>query len=72
MILLPMETIAEQDTANFDRHFRALAYSHQGSVVDSEVVFSDEAVEAAHDRLMALPHAAPSYVVGPFRTRRVS
>lgn len=52
--------------------YRVLGTGANGSVTGSEVVESDDALEAAHDRIMALPGTRMAETMGPFRDRRIA
>lgn len=50
--------------------YRVIGTSATGSATGNEVVESDHELEAAHDRIMAIPGTRHAETMGPFRSRK--
>lgn len=64
--------IPEKMDSAYEWHFRVIGYSSRGSVTLTKVTPADDlqALEAAHDEVMASAGTELVCTAGPFRTRR--
>lgn len=53
----------------YEWHYRVLGSNTNGGVTGSEVVATEAGLEAAHERVMAIPGTKVATTMGPFRTR---
>jgi hypothetical protein len=60
--------IVEQEKPEW--HYRVMATAASGYVIANEVVANAEDLDAAHDRLQALPEVRMVETMGPFHGRR--
>lgn len=65
----PTQRLADQDRA-FTWYYRVIGSTNAGTVTGSEIVYEDKDLEAAHDRIMALPGTTSAETMGPFAGRR--